>query len=235
MKIKEMNTGLQFTFQPDIQETNVQIKVLQKQKANLQERLTEIKENKEMDPKRKIKQSQLIKKQIEEIDQQIQNVKIRQLKDRINVNNDDHKEKKADQKEDRPYDETVHQMSSLIAASQTFEQVRTLDKAKTTLTGRLKTLQAQGQSSGEDSSYKQQEIEELNKRIQSVDQSMMKKLSEAYKKIKEGNHGDVRKTIDPEEKKESNSKNQRVSDHLDPLSYKGEKSESSPFPINTDM
>lgn len=60
MKIKEMNTGLQFTFQPDIQETNVQIKVLQKQKANLQERLTEIKENKEMDPKRKIKQSQLI-------------------------------------------------------------------------------------------------------------------------------------------------------------------------------
>lgn len=76
MKIKEMNTGLQFTFQPDIQETNVQIKVLQKQKANLQERLTEIKENKEMDPKRKIKQSQLIKKQIEEIDQQIQKVKM---------------------------------------------------------------------------------------------------------------------------------------------------------------
>ncbi|MBO8156333.1 MAG: FlxA-like family protein [Bacillaceae bacterium] len=218
MKIKGMNTGFQFTIQPGKQEANVQIKVLQKQKAELQERLTEIKDNKEMDPKRKLEHSQLIKEQLEELDQQIQKVKFRQLKDRINLDNDDNKKKKSEEIENKPNRDAVHQMSSLIAASQTFEQVRTLDKVKSALKGRLKTLQVQVQSNGDKSSYKQQEMEEINKRIQSVNQSMMKKLSEAYEKTREVNRRDVYKPIDPKQKEEKELNQKTAIDSMHSLS-----------------
>lgn len=199
MNITSISTKSSAHFSP--LNNNNDIKLLEKQKMQLQEQIQKVKESK-IDNKTKQEKVKQLQDQIQQIDIEIQQKQSEKLNKKQNI--DKQTARKQPSKVDNQYSNNFTGITHLIEADITYSKVKIMNKVKNNLEAKGKILKIEIEAdesrslSGSKASAKRQELQE----IEFSKQSLGKKVGEMNKAVQK----QVEETKD-EEIKDNNTNN----------------------------
>lgn len=183
MRIAPVTTNLKTDYSP-LGENNA-IKLLEKQKMQMQEQIQKVRASK-MDDKTKQEKIKSIQDQIEQIDMEIQQKRSEMLNQNKNTNQENKsKQSNADAKEDSINSEG---MSQLVQASTTYSQAKITHRIKNSLNGKSNVLKIEIQldgGRGGDPKRKISDLHDTEARIQMLDKKESETLRTTRKHVKE--------------------------------------------------
>lgn len=197
MGITPVCTNSNSSFSP-LSDNNL-IKMLEKQKMQLQEQIQKVTESK-MDDKTKQEKVKQLQDQIQQIDMQIQ----QKQKEKFNQNQNI-RQQTANSQANVAYNEeggSLAGMSDLIQASATYSQSKVVNSTRNSLNGKGRVLKIEielDQIRNKDAKAKREELQEIESRKQSLDKGLgetnnkvQKQIEEAAKKV--GKNEDTHRT-----------------------------------------
>ncbi|SKC79340.1 coiled-coil domain-containing protein [Maledivibacter halophilus] len=204
---------------------NKMIQAFENQKGRLQEQIEKIKES-ESDPKIKQERISELKKQIEEIDVQIQQTKLESMTKKKEDLKKAAKNKESKLDENNSKDENNNngidssKFQSLTEIDTTYSEMKNLSKVRTDLKGKARVAASEialDASRGQDVSRKIKEFGKMDGRIKAVEKSIMKKGYEIQEEIESTNDNEntkekVEKSQEKEVENQGNEENKNKPD-----------------------
>lgn len=186
MSISSVSTNIKSIALPSTE--NNDIKLIEKQKERLQEQLQKVKDSK-MDDKLKQEKVKVIQEQITQANADIQRIRAEQLKqnkDPEPVVAPSQNVIDAGGKADKTGDQV--ELSSLVQASATYSNIKTMSKIKKNMSGHAEILKTEikfDEKSGHIAKEKRAEVSEINKKSGVLDEKIGKFQNRAMEEAKE--------------------------------------------------
>ncbi|MFL0247124.1 FlxA-like family protein [Candidatus Clostridium stratigraminis] len=205
MRIAPVSTNLKTNYSP-LAENNA-IKLLEKQKMQMQEQIQKVSASR-MDDKMKQEKIKSIQNQIEKIDMEIQQMRSEMLNQNTNINQENNsKQSDAGTKEDSS---NLAGMSQLVQSSSTYSQAKIMHRINNSLNGKSNVLKIEIELDGSRGGDPKRKIKDLNdteSRKQMLDNKESETLRISRKQVKEAS-----RTVSKNKEINDKDKNEETSD-----------------------
>ncbi|MFL0268063.1 FlxA-like family protein [Candidatus Clostridium radicumherbarum] len=215
MRIAPVSTNLKTDYSP-LGDNNA-IKLLEKQKMQMQEQIQKVRASK-MDDKTKQEKIKSIQDQIEQINMEIQQRRSEMLNQNKNTNQENKsKQSNTDASEDNS---NSADMSQLVQASTTYSQAKIIHRIKNSLNGKSNVLKIEielDSGRGGDPKRKIADLHDTESRKQMLDKKESETLSTTRKQVKEASRTESKtKDINNNVKNEetSDTENTAINDYV---------------------